>query len=450
MKKRKIGSLLLCALLTVVTVLGLAVPASAEFDSEIRNSVAVVATSLDTEDGAQYLFGYGTGFFVGETGKNPEYLVTAYHVIENFVSQGAGELYEYTITSPSWKKVNGRMKIRVYYDSGTYEEAYYVDGSSANDIAVLRLASPTSRRKPVTLREPTDALTGARVYAVGYPSISENSFAGATSSWSESDSSVTSGIVGRVFVESGVGRQMIQTDCQITPGNSGGPLVDDDTGAVLGINVYTVSNQSNSVYYAASVSNLIPMLRKNNIAYFLQEGSGSAAAETEAKTNAAAETEAPVSPAPEPEGGLNLTLILLVGVLVVAAVVVAVVLKGKKQPKTNQGGGSPIPGDTGLRFQGVEGVFRGQRFAVTSQLRIGRDPARNDFVYPAGTGGISGVHCQLTYRDGQLYIQDLGSTYGTFVNGRKLAPQETAPLRPGDRFSLGSEKESFTIVRKGG
>ena len=52
---------------------------------------------------------------------------------------------------------------------------------------------------------------------------------------------------------------------------------------------------------------------------------------------------------------------------------------------------------------------------------------------------------------GQLTLTDLGSSYGTFLaGGQKLLPNQPVPLRPGDRFYLGSEKESFVITGKGG
>ena len=108
-----------------------------------------------------------------------------------------------------------------------------------------------------------------------------------------------------------------------------------------------------------------------------------------------------------------------------------------------------IAGDTGLRVQGVSGQFAGRRFAIAGQLRIGRDPARNDLVYPAESQGVSGVHCVLIVNGGRLLVQDLGSTYGTYVGGSRLAANTPVELRVGDRFCLGSERETFVVARKG-
>jgi hypothetical protein len=53
-----------------------------------------------------------------------------------------------------------------------------------------------------------------------------------------------------------------------------------------------------------------------------------------------------------------------------------------------------------------------------------------------GDGEISRVHARV-YRDasGQLTVEDLGSTTGTFVNGSRIAA--ATPLRPGDEVRVG-------------
>src|ERR671921_2617258 len=48
----------------------------------------------------------------------------------------------------------------------------------------------------------------------------------------------------------------------------------------------------------------------------------------------------------------------------------------------------------------------------------------------------SGRHAQLTKHGGLLYVEDLGSTNGTFVNGRKTVG--ATPLRHGDSVRVGS------------
>jgi pSer/pThr/pTyr-binding forkhead associated (FHA) protein len=63
---------------------------------------------------------------------------------------------------------------------------------------------------------------------------------------------------------------------------------------------------------------------------------------------------------------------------------------------------------------------------------MGRAP-RADFVVDAAL--VSRVHCRFTSSDrGHLEIEDLGSTNGTFVNGRKA---NKLALSDGDKLTIG-------------
>jgi pSer/pThr/pTyr-binding forkhead associated (FHA) protein len=70
-------------------------------------------------------------------------------------------------------------------------------------------------------------------------------------------------------------------------------------------------------------------------------------------------------------------------------------------------------------------------------LTVGR---RNscDIYLPFHT--VSGLHCELAFRDGYWFIRDLGSTNGVKVNGQRL---QQKVLRPGDEVSIAKRK--FTI-----
>ena len=63
---------------------------------------------------------------------------------------------------------------------------------------------------------------------------------------------------------------------------------------------------------------------------------------------------------------------------------------------------------------------------------IGRT-ARADFIVDAAL--ISRLHCRLTARPSdQLVVEDLGSTNGTIVNGKKV---DRVVLRAGDQLTVG-------------
>lgn len=63
---------------------------------------------------------------------------------------------------------------------------------------------------------------------------------------------------------------------------------------------------------------------------------------------------------------------------------------------------------------------------------IGRT-ARADFIVDAAL--VSRLHCRLTAdRSDQLIVEDLGSTNGTIVNGKRV---DRVILRAGDRLTIG-------------
>ena len=83
------------------------------------------------------------------------------------------------------------------------------------------------------------------------------------------------------------------------------------------------------------------------------------------------------------------------------------------------------PADAGLTFRLLPGTLK----------TLGRAP-RADFVVDAAL--VSRVHCRFTLDDGnQLELEDLGSTNGTFVNGKKVAK---AMLNDGDKLTIGRVK----------
>ena len=106
---------------------------------------------------------------------------------------------------------------------------------------------------------------------------------------------------------------------------------------------------------------------------------------------------------------------------------------GKTQPAQSQYRVVPLPGTPGeARDIPIQG------------LTFGRSP-ECDVVFSPDTAGVSGKHCSLRWRNGALFLTDLGSSFGTLLgDGRKLS-NESADLKPGDSFCLGSHKIGFRV-----
>jgi ABC transport system ATP-binding/permease protein len=57
---------------------------------------------------------------------------------------------------------------------------------------------------------------------------------------------------------------------------------------------------------------------------------------------------------------------------------------------------------------------------------------------------VSRLHCQISATRGTLHVKDLGSTNGTFVNGKRVS---SAELQDGDRLSVG--RMELTVCHQG-
>jgi pSer/pThr/pTyr-binding forkhead associated (FHA) protein len=78
---------------------------------------------------------------------------------------------------------------------------------------------------------------------------------------------------------------------------------------------------------------------------------------------------------------------------------------------------------------------RGARFALSGpELTIGR--ANGCHVALPDDTFASTVHARVFAKDGAVYVEDLGSTNGTYLNGMRLAAP--AVLRPGDQLQVGA------------
>jgi pSer/pThr/pTyr-binding forkhead associated (FHA) protein len=71
------------------------------------------------------------------------------------------------------------------------------------------------------------------------------------------------------------------------------------------------------------------------------------------------------------------------------------------------------------------------RLPPGSVKTIGRSPGA-EFMIEAAL--VSRLHCQLIATEDTLQVRDLGSTNGTFVNGKRV---KAAELHEGDRLSVG-------------
>jgi pSer/pThr/pTyr-binding forkhead associated (FHA) protein len=84
-----------------------------------------------------------------------------------------------------------------------------------------------------------------------------------------------------------------------------------------------------------------------------------------------------------------------------------------------------------LETTDAEGEHATFRLPPGSIKTIGRATGA-EFIVEAAL--VSRLHCQLTATADALHVKDLGSTNGTFVNGKRVT---SAELKVGDTLSVG-------------
>lgn len=427
--KRKITAIVLAACLLFCMLLSGCAKEKSFNHQDAKNGVARVYCRVKTQSGQTVLGGRGTGFFVGEMGKDPEYLITNHHVVDDYLNYGSGEWVPATLKDGT--SLTLKAYLDIYFDEKTSVQGYVVAYNENADVAILRLDSPTDQRISLKLRKPTNDMVGTTVYGIGFPGLSDNATFDAVSQSGFNDMTVTSGTISRLLTSSGSGTRRIQTDMVIQHGNSGGPMV-NEAGEVVGINSWGIpgSDQEQN-YYACDISEAILLLNQNGIPFTL--------AEDEEESN-----------------NLPLYIGIAAAVVVVLAVVVIVFLN-KKRANKSASSGTPYtppasPEDSGFRLQCTGGALSGKRVMIRKRdtIVIGRNPSECNVIYP-NTPGISGKHCAVWYEGGKILLKDLGSSHGTFVQpGMRLAANQTMELHVGDSFYLGTPQECFVIAEKRG
>ncbi len=443
-KWKKLASLTLA----IILLFGLSVNVYASSNQVIADSRNGVVRVISLNPTGSYSL--GTAFGVGEIGEGTDTFVTNAHVVSGNYSLDGASL-ELPAVSVWIMKNNSAYNPWTGLDTSQCipcEIVYYEPGQYP-DIAVLKAAEILEDRVALPLQADEKTLEVADpIFALGYPGSSdytEQGLYGEKLVAGIEDTTITSGVVSRFTTSATWGNtRLIQHDAQINHGNSGGPLLDAN-GVVVGINTYgagrnLLSGDDNS-YYSVRIDYIKDKLDELNIYY---------------------ETD-------EDMGGIGIGAIAII-VLAVAVVGVLLVLLLKKN--NNSGAAVVVDGgnvsDAGpvvvvdnsssvgetvgtcYSIQWLKGNFSGQTRGVPKSLRIGRDPMKNDLVFPANTKGISGTHCVLLEEGGELYLMDCGSTYGTFLNGRKLSANKTEKVKSGDKVSLGSDNEVFVVAKEGG
>ena len=177
---------------------------------------------VNTYFGKQTSESGGSGIIISAEG----HIVTNYHVIE------------------------GSTSIKVKLTSGNEYDAKVVGGDEKTDIAVIKISASESLHV-ATIGDSDDVEAGELAVAIGNPLASELF------------GTVTAGVISGVNRTMTVGQRemnLIQTDAAISPGNSGGALI-NKYGEVIGINsVKLVDDAAEGLGFAIPMNEAVPIV----------------------------------------------------------------------------------------------------------------------------------------------------------------------------------------------
>ncbi len=380
------------------------------------------------------------------------------------VGTGSGFVVAGGIVVTNRHVVDDAAKVAVMQKRGDIfdlHDAEVLWSSSEVDLAIIRSKNVRGTPAKISTVVPEK---GAKVLAIGFPGKADDiSPVQSEASWFRNlaESTITQGIIGRKvttnLVENGQEIELLQHNAQVNKGNSGGPLF-NECGEVIGVNTIKAASEivmdddrprvspTEGVYWAVTASNLANALRSKNIEF--------TPIDTECRTALTPDSESGVTTTTEQNFLITLAVIVAVGMSIVA--IVLVMNRGHR--KGDNGGLSAdkrTSASVGQKSQPpkpdspVKWIFRGRtsdgkpihlilrkhQFDGRRSVLLGRDERICDLAIEDSS--VSRQHARLEYRNGQLFICDLGSRNGTRVNENHIGAQER-PLSAPCKLVLGS------------
>jgi hypothetical protein len=418
------------------------------FDLEgIKPSVVRLIVFVD-KDGK---YCTGTGFVVSSSG-NDSLVATNCHVVSEcfqndsiFVARKNGDAVEAYTGVVQWQ-------------------------DPARDLAVIKVQNLNAPKLKIHRVGPKQ---GDDVYALGFPGVADdpiseeafiNAVVNSNSNRVDDPSGQASKFVEPTLSKASVRRivkgswnplettqefDIIEHDVNISPGNSGGPLL-NECGQVVGVNTMLNLDDLGIVRMSSHSSELISALENLGIRYKA--------------------TSTPCTAASLAGQSVNSLWMPILAILAAAGVAVALFVALKKPtliretytqflrrstpPPLSPAALPPapstppqVPHSSSQRAWVLEGEnpeaegSRKVRIEVPSsmigkgKLIVGRKTGMVHF--PIKNSSISSQHATLLLDESGLYIEDRNSSNGTKINGRKLSPFKPVKLTHGDTLGLG-------------
>ena len=324
------------------------------------------------------------------------------------------------------------------------------------DLAILKIEN--TGLKPLTFANRDNINVTDRVSSIGFPAAADKN--------DDLDElttvTINSGIIGK-FSKINLSiknrkttkrHPVVQHDAAVNHGNSGGPLV-NECGHVVGVNVQKGLSYNRSdaqiiagdvvqgIFYAIDVDIAKRVLKESHIG-FLETGSGCTLGGTSMSVN-------------------DRKYFIIAGILLLLLAIWSIIFYTQEKKKKNSAVDESALSRLISRKMGNHNHQETPQVNVnntTVQLRpvAGNLPVFNITQIESTVGRsrsvslhlddaqVSGKHLTLFLNEqGSVMVKDLGSTNGTYIEGRKLKPNQAYILNRGERLVIGSEDVIYTL-----
>jgi len=357
----------------------------------------------------------------------------------NKISTGTGFVINakgYIITNNHVVRGNkGIFLVKNKFD--TYKKVDLIKTYPKNDIAILKING--YKGTFLKLQKPSTIKKGLNIYPLGFPGGADMleglSF----------NATVNAGIISKIdIVTEGnfpPNYKFIQIDAAINHGNSGGPLLSRN-GTVVGINTLGRSGVQ-GIFWSIHVEELIKLLDENHINYVVDDSN-----------------IGEVNNMKKIWIVLALFFILMIGLLIfiskkknVKAEIDEREISRLVKDKIKKHGDVNVDIDDNhdvedkTRMMKISLIPTNSSFPTITnekkqELLVGRSQLCDIVI---DNSSVSKKHLNLVLRGSKVEVEDLGSTNGTYIDGKKLTPHKTYILHKGEKLIIGNEEITYNI-----
>lgn len=487
-------ALSLCMVFSAIAQTGAVTTADEKVD-EVKNSILQVVMTYQPDDSSYAVWSSGTCFLINSTTA-----ISCAHIFDPSINTDLAKKMTEAYGPDHVFDTKNVKSYQILVNGGVPVNASLRKINKTADYSVIKL-DETVARPTVTLGFSKDLKITQQIYTLGFPSTVANLQDSRT--YTTEQVTITGSTISNISTTNGV--DYITHNANISNGNSGGPLVDEN-GHVIGINLYKTNDD---YFLAAAIDQVAALLDDLDIEYTRIDDRTEPTTKGGEEPTTIKATEAPTEPvttepAPVPDNGKTIIIIAIavIAAIIVAVIVVIIVLNSKKkknQPKPPTGGGTVAPGpmsngpqggaprpsqppyggnqqynrspqsaptapsnegagETSVLNDGAgETTVLGVQSAGYAMIRkrnnekitinkpeflIGKERRRVDYCI-SDNNSVSRAHAKIKVRAGRCYIADLGSTNCTFVNGVKLSPNQEVILSKGDVIKISDEEFEF-------